>query len=180
MGGGDKSSGSSRPLTASERRSLFNTGSDLIQNNAGWLQGNDMQYQAPDAQRLEGGDYDRLEQNLYNAQASALDTQWDRRRDDINQDMADRGLYASGIGTQNENRVFADSFAPAYQQAAAGAAAQRYGMESQDNAMTNEMAMSNAQNEYASAWGPYEYLMGLYNGTGGTIQSQSSSGWKFL
>ena len=173
MGGGEKSKNESRPLNAGERKDLFNAGSNLIQQNAGWLQGPEMQYQAPTTQRLSGGDYDRLEQNLLGSQTAMLDSQWANRKADINQDMA-------GIGTQAENEVFADTFAPAYQQAAAGAAAQRYGMESQDNAMANQMSMANAQQDFSSQWAPYEYLMGLYNGTGGTISSQKSSGWSFL
>lgn len=179
MGGGESSKNTSRPLNAKERKDVFNTGTSLIKNNAGWLSGSEMQYQAPEMQRLSGGDYDALQQSLYGAQESALDTQWARRKEDITQDMADRGLYASGIGTQAENEVFADTFAPAYQQAAAGAAAQRYGMESQDNSMANQMAISNAGQDFASQWAPYEYLMGMYNQTGGTITNQKSSGWSF-
>lgn len=180
MGGSDSGSSESRPLNAKERTDLFNAGQNLIRDNSGWLQNSGLQYQAPETQRLSGGDYDALQQSLYDSQAGALDTQWARRKEDITQDMADRGLYASGIGTQAENEVFADTFAPAYQQAASNAASTRYGLESQDNTMANQMAVANAQQDFSSAWAPYEYLMGLYNGTGGTISSQKSSGWSFL
>jgi|LGOV01.1.fsa_nt_gb hypothetical protein len=180
MGGGSNSSkSSSRPLNARERKDIFNTGISSVQEATPWLQSQNLDYQAPEMQRLAGGDYDQLEQSLLGSQTSMLDSQWANRKDSINQDMADRGLYASGIGAQAENEIFASDFLPAYQQAAAGATAQRYGMESQDNAMANQMAMSNAGQDFASQWAPYEYLMGLYNNTGGTISSSKSGGWNF-
>lgn len=177
--GSSGSSSSSKPLTGPQRQAVFNSGISSVQSATPWLQAQNLSYQSPTAQTLTGGDYSALEQNLYNSQATALDSQWAKQKDAINQDMADRGLYTSGIGAQAENKIFSDSYLPAYQQAASNAASQRYALQAQENDSANNMALTNAAQNYASAWAPYEYLMGLYNQTGGTISKSNSSSMNF-
>ena len=74
-----------------------------------------------------------------------------------------------------------------YTAAGAEAAAQRYGMQSQEQQFLNQLTaqeaaretayrQAEAQQQFASQWAPLEYLMGLYNQTGGAISSGKSSG----
>lgn len=168
------SSSSSKPLTGPQRQAVFNSGISSVKSAMPWIQSQNLSYESPTAQTLTGGDYDALQNNLYNSQATALDSQWAKQKDSINQDMADRGLYTSGIGAQAENKIFSRDYLPAYQQAASNAASQRYALQAQENESANNMALTNAAQNYASSWAPYEYLMGLYNQTGGTISTSSS------
>lgn len=177
--GGSSSSSSSKPLTGPQRQAIFNSGISSVQSAIPWLESESLEYQAPAAKTLTGGDYDALQNSLYSSQATALDSQWAKQKDAINQDMADRGLYTSGIGAQAENKIFSDSYLPAYQQAAANASAQRYALQAQENESANNVALTNAAQNYVSSWAPYEYLMGLYNQTGGTISKSNSSSMNF-
>ncbi|MDD2898996.1 MAG: hypothetical protein PHI31_09815 [Desulfuromonadaceae bacterium] len=99
-----------------------------------------------EALRLAGGDYDRLEQNLITSRMSPLQQAIARQYEMTDQEMADRGIYASGIGAQSKNRTFARDYLPQINAATAEAIAQRYGLESGDNNATNGFNLSRASN----------------------------------
>jgi hypothetical protein len=134
-------------------------------------------YDAPEYQALEGGDYDALERNIITSRTAPLDEAWRKSRETINQDAADRGLWSSGVPIKNEQDFYAQNFIPAYQQAGADAAVQRYGMQQQDLQNRNSANMENAQREYEAPWRFLDYGQGLYNQTGGVLSSGGSSGW---
>lgn len=212
MGSNDTSS-KSRPLTAAERESAFNTGIYNLARLTGGetpdvmsrgeygrskgLKGKDLdtaygrytqgqyreaepqfaEYESPEARTLGGGDYDRLEQQILQSRTAPLDAAWSRRGKEIDQDMADRGLWSSGVGIQAKNDTFAQDFLPAYTQAGGEAATQRYGAQMQENQSQNAQDMENASRKFDSKWRPFDALMGLYNGTGGVVSSSQGGGW---
>lgn len=168
--GDNSSSQYSMPLTAKQMAARYQTALDNINPTY-------TSYNAPTYQGLSGGDYDALEQSLYGSQATALDKAWANRSEQMNQSMADRGLWASGQVDKALNDTYSDEFLPQYQQAAQSAAAQRYQLQASDLASQNAFNQANAQQEYESGWRPLDYKAGLWNNTGGVISSGSSSGW---
>lgn len=189
--GGSESKSTSKPLTGRERASIFNWGMNSVQSgqNSGVFQDTDYnapQYQQSNYQAMNDGDYDAYEQALYDSQVAGLDQYEQRSRENVDQDAANRGIWSSGVAMQNQNDL-TDAFADNYQSAGANAAAQRYQMQQQDlqnqnnynmnnAAMENQFNQNTAQQEYASQWAPLEYLMGMYNQTGGAVSSSKSSG----
>jgi hypothetical protein len=134
-------------------------------------------YTAPEYKALNNGDYNALEQNIIQSRTAPLDEAWRKSRETINQDAADRGLWSSGVPIKNEQDFYAQNFLPAYQQAGADAAVQRYTMQQQDLQNQNSANMENAQRQYESPWRFLDYGQGLYNQTGGVVSSGGSSGW---
>jgi hypothetical protein len=152
------------------------------------------EYQAPafasagTASRLSGGDYGRLENSIRESQWAPIEALKTQRFSDIDQEMADRGLYTSGVGADTKESIFARDFLPAYTQSANQAVATRYGLEQADNTaanafnlqnagMTNQFNLQDSAGRNAAQWAPLEYLLGLYNQTGGTNSRGSSSSW---
>lgn len=195
MGSSSRDSSSSRPLTGAERSDIFRYGMGDITRNATnpALQ---IDYNAPEFQAaspyqtLSGGDYDAFQKSIYDSSTAGLSQFEKEARMDADQAVADRGLWASGVALANQNDI-TDSLADTYAKAGADAAVTRYGMQAQDlaglnawnqqdAAMRNNMAMENANRQYASQWAPLDYLSGVWNGTGGVIQSGKSSGWGIL
>lgn len=191
MSGGSDSKSSSKPLTGAERADIFNWGMGSVEKGQNSNVFANTQYNAPNYnqasyQGLSGGDYDAFEQALYQSQISGLSDYETQARENADQDAANRGIWSSGLAMQNQNDI-TDKFADNYQSAGANAAAQRYMMQQQDlagqnqfnqnnAAMENTFNQGNAQQQYAAQWAPLEYLMGMYNQTGGAISSSKSSG----
>lgn len=183
--GGNSSKSESRPLTATERKQAYEAGissmsgslgSDYF-SDSGALNTSGLGYTKPDYEALGGGDYDAYENSIYNSAASKLDTAWGNRQEDVNQSMADRGLWASGVAEQVMQDDYNENWLPQYQQAANQAAQQRYTMQAADLANKNSFNQTNAEQDYNSRWRPLDYAQGLYNGTGGVISSSNSGGW---
>jgi hypothetical protein len=189
MGGNDSTS-SSRPLNAKERAAAYQAGIKNIGDSTGnsglFSLGNDgnytldtsgLAYNAPAYNQLDNGDYASLEKNIVASRTAPLDEAWRKAQETMNQDASDRGLWSSGMPIKNEQDYYAQNFLPAYQQAGADAAIQRYTMQQQDLQGQNAQNMANAQQNYESKYRPLDYLQGLYNGTGGVISSGGSTGW---
>jgi hypothetical protein len=212
MGGGAQSSkGKARPLNAKERSQIFDAAMYNVSRGVGaidptmsrdeWAKAGRpnpeyAQYESPDyvdpgeARTINGGDYDRLEQALYDKQATGLDNLWGRRRQEVDQSMADRGLWSSGMGEQTASKMFSEEFAPQYRMAQSDATAQRYGLQQNEQNALNQYALSSAQlanaaksdnalKEYESKWRPFDYAAQLWSGTSGQKSNQSSSGFNF-
>jgi hypothetical protein len=183
MGGNDSTS-NSRPLTADERAAAYNAGISSMGNtlgsgylNNGSLNTSGLTYQTPTYQSLGDGDYDAYQKSIYDSTANNLDTTWKNRSADINQSMADRGLWSSGVAEQVLNDDYNENWLPQYTQAANNAATTRYQLQAQDLANQNTFNTNQAEQEYNSKWRPLDYAQGLYNGTGGVISSSNSTGW---
>lgn len=168
--GDNTSSTTSMPLTSSQMAKRYQTALSNINPEY-------QQYEAPTYQGLSGGDYDALEQSLYNSQATALDKAWNTRSQDMTQSMADRGLWNSGQVDKALNQTYGEEFVPQYQQAASNAAAQRYQLQAGDLSNQNQFNLTNAQQNYEDDWRKLDYQAGLWNNTGGVISSGNSSGW---
>lgn len=112
-------------------------------NNAQYSGAGQYQQAAP-TQTLSGGDYDALESSILQSRLSPIQQQIAQRSKDINQSMADRGLYASGLPDQQMNKEMTSTFMPAINQAAAEASNQRYGLQSGENQMVNQANQMNA------------------------------------
>lgn len=168
--GGNDTTNTSMPLTSAQMAKRYQTA--LANINPTYAD-----YNAPTYQGLANGDYDALEQSLYNSQASALDKAWGTRSKDMTQSMADRGLWSSGQVDKALNQTYGEEFLPQYQQAANSAAAQRYQLQSGDLAAQNQFNLANAQQQYDADWRENDYKAGLWNNTGGVLSSGSSSGW---
>ena len=183
MGGNDSKS-SSRPLTAKERKEAYSAGIESMTGtlgsdyfNDGSMNTGSLGYNNPTYRALGGGDYDAYENAIYNSSANKLDTAWKNRSADINQGMADRGLWSSGVAEQVLSDEYRDNFLPQYTQAANNAATTRYTLQANDLQNQNTFNQSAAEQDYNSRWRPLDYAQGLYNGTGGVISSSNSSGW---
>lgn len=201
MGGGQsKSKSSSTVQNAEQRRNIFQGGVNDIGNALGQNTNNGAgQFALPDyqgatftgagpASRLGGGDYGRLENSIRESQWAPIDALKTQRFADIDQEMADRGLYTSGVGADTKESIFARDFLPAYQGAANQAVSTRYGLEQADNQaanafnlnsanMANQFNMQDAAGRNQAAWAPLEYLLGLYNQTGGSNSTSKGSSW---
>ena len=136
-------------------------------------------YDAPAARTLSNSDYDALEKSIVASRTAPLDTAWTRARTSLNQEASNRGVWDGGVPIQKMMDTYRTDFLPAYQQAGADAATQRYGLQSQENAQVNSQNMENANRLYAAKNRPADYLAGLWNGTSGALSSGSSGGWNF-
>lgn len=157
-----ESKGNSGPMKLSDQQKRYLGGLESINYSLGNDAGK--KWDAPELQTLGDGDYKALEESMLKSRTAPLDSAWTKRREEINQDVADRGLYASGIGPQEENRIFAKDFLPAYQQAGAEANAATTGMKREDLGM-----------KYDAAWDPYRSALQLFQGSGGQTSKQSSN-----
>lgn len=192
--GDNSTSSTSVPLTAEQRTALFTNARSLLGSSSagGVPEGNAYEsagyipYGEP--QSLSGQDYNALEDSIRQSKYAGIDRAWDRRKQDINQDAADRGIWSSGVPTQVMQNEFESSFAPQYASAASDAATQRYNLQSGEDQMLNNyrMQQGNAQNAYnqteaqrvyESKWRPADYWSGVYNGTGGAVSSSTGGGW---
>lgn len=204
MGGGASGSDSkSKPLTAAQRTELFKGGlaniasaSDaVVSNGKGGYTLNVPSYEAPnyvsagDAKTLTDGDYAALQDSLLKGTTAGLD--YAKAKDVTNSDAnaAKRGIWSSGLAMQAQNDIN-NAYSSAYEKAGADATSQRYSLQANElnnlnnynqtsAAAENANAMENANRAYNSAWQPANYLRDLYNQTGGTISSGSSSGFNF-
>ena len=101
-------------------------------------------YQGIDYQTLTGGDYNALQNALYQQGATAVDEQYKRGQADIANSMGGRGLYGSTMmGSQMQDLT--EQSANTKAQLAAQAAAKRYEMQMQEQALLNRMAQDSAQ-----------------------------------
>lgn len=187
-GGGQSSSNTSRPLNAQERNDIYQA---ALSQLGGKMP--DTGYAAPTyadpgtAQTMSGGDYAALEQNILASRMAPITAAMADERTRTDQSLSDRGLWASGIAEKAQQDV-TKNFLPSITQAGADAATQRFGMQASELAGLNQFALNKTQAQNAfdmenanrrdnSNWRPADYLAGLWNGTGGTIGSSSSSGW---
>lgn len=195
-GGKQKQKSTTRELTPEERTKYYDK---ALSNMWGTLSGNSFQmpeYEKPTYQNpgeytgLNSGDYEGLTKNLTDARLAAITSAWDRTKNDINQEMSDRGLYTSGIGAQKEIDLYRDNVQPAIMQAVAEgqqaglnlqqndlAARNAYNLQSAGQA--NTFNQNQAQTGLAAAWQPYQYLADLWNNTKGQYTKSSGSGWNF-
>lgn len=193
MGGGG-SKNESKPLSANQRANIYNKaleriGSTLSSDFSGYFSS----YQPPEyaspgeARTLSGGDYDALQQSIYDSATAGLSAFEERERERVNQDAADRGIWSSGLAMQAQDDV-TDTLAQYYKQAGADAATQRYQLQSQEleglnnynlqeSSQQNSFNQGNASSEYESQWRPLDYLAGIFAQGSGTISSGSSSQW---
>lgn len=208
------------------------------------------------AERMGGGDYNRLEQSILTSRLAPLESAYNTQASKLDSDLAKRGIYSSGAATQAQTDL-TSTFLPQITQAGADAAAQRYALQQADLQAANQYNLSragqlqsgataantynlsragqlsssaqaqnqydlsragqlssgiqadnayalnranqltsgsqanaaaanaynleNANRIYNSAWQPYNYGAGLWNGTSGAITNSSSGGgWSFM
>ena len=174
--GSNSSSSSSRPLTGPERASSFGWGLSSMFSKAednekanGW--GRYFQQVAPgyssaytrtmpDAERLRftdpgemslrsSVDYDRLEQSIIESRLAPLRQFEQRQREALDQSLADRGIYSSGLAVEAQNDLSRE-LAPTISQAANEAVTTRYGFEQGDNQSANQyqLGRSGMLNEF--------------------------------
>ena len=168
--GSSGSSNTSRPLTADERLDSYNAGMGAIKPEYAY-------YEKPTMQTLSDQDYNKLEQSIVDSRTAPLDRAWQLERDSINQEMADRGLWSSGVPAQAMQKRYEDAYIPQFKAAGAEAATQRYGMQANELAQINQANLDTASKEYESKFRPLDYQAGLWNNTSGVISSGSSGGW---
>lgn len=147
-------------------------------------------YQSPgEAKTLTGQDYDALQAALTSGYEAPLDYAKGQDVKSMNQDLANRGIWSSGLAEQATKDLDA-VYAPQYAQAGANATNARYGLQSSEDQMLNQYALQNAGQQntfnlanagqtYQSQWAPLNYLQGIWNGTGGAISNGGSGGWNF-
>lgn len=136
---------------------------------------------------MSGGDYDRLEDSIVSSRWAPLQRYEGLMRERTDEDLNRRGIWSSGIATQAQGDI-TEQFLPQYTAAGAEAATQRYGAQQQEQQFLNQLTaqeaaretayrQAEAQQQFASQWAPLEFLMGLYNQTGGAISSGKSKGF---
>lgn len=169
-------------------RETANASAKTVSDMLGSLKYTSPKYTAAEpAKTLTNGDYDRLETNIFQSRGAPLLRQFMVDSEALDADLNKRGIYSSGLAVRAQNDL-RERYLPQYRAAASEAAAQRYGMQSDEleqlNARAvaeanarNAFAMDNAGKEYDSQWRKPDYLAGLWNGTGGAISSGVSGGW---
>ncbi len=113
---------------------------------------------------------DALYASMLQSRMAPLVRQETLQRQNLNQDLANRGIWSSGIAGQLQNDL-SEKLAPSYLQAGGEAGTAAY-----------NAALQEKQAAYEGLWRPLEYLLGLYNQTGGVFSNASSSGpsgWQF-
>jgi hypothetical protein len=120
--------------------------------------------QASDFKTLANGDYTRLEQQIAASRMAPVNSAWDVRKGEINNEMAKRGIFNSGAGIQAQNKEWRTSVLPASVQAGSDAATQRYGQQATD-----------LNHQWAAQWRRPEFLAAMFNGTNAQV-SQSQGG----
>ena len=181
----------SKSLTGAERANIFNYGMSSVGsgqnsgifNNTGYTA---PEYQSSNYQQMAGGDYNAYRQALYDGSTAGLRQYEGDARAGIDQSLSDRGLWSSGIAQAAQNDL-TEGIADSYAQAGANSTAQALAMKQQDlqgmntfnqnaTAMENQFNQGNAQQEYAAKWAPLEYLLGMYNQTGGAVSTSKGGG----
>lgn len=182
--GDNSTTSSSRPLTAAERNETYWAAMQNMArtdprynngNNESWLF-EPLQYEGQTYQEMGNGDYDRLEQNMYNSATAGLGRQEQLWRDQTDQSLADRGIWSSGVAQRAQGDV-TERLAPQYAKAGADAALSRYQLQNANTQARNQFNQNEANQQWASRWRPLEYTSGLWNGTGGAISNSSGGGW---
>jgi hypothetical protein len=152
-----------------------------------------------DPQMLSDGDLSALQQQMTSGYTSGLDYAKGKDTENLNADLAKRGVWSSGIADKailnQVDAVYAPQYAKAGADATAAADTLQSGQLQQANTLSAQNAQSqnafNAQNagtqntfnlanasaQNSAQWAPLNYLQGIWNGTGGTMGSGSSSGW---
>lgn len=176
--GSNSTKSDSKPLTAEERTEAYNAGMSNINPQYA-------EYEAPDQQGYERltMDYDALQGDLTKGYTAGLDYAKNKDTEGVNNDLAKRGVWSSGLSQRALENVNA-TYAPQYARAGADATNARYGLQMQDLSMYNQgvanqnaTKMQVADKQYESKWRPADYAAGIWNGTGGVVSSSNSSGW---
>ncbi len=188
--GYNSSESNSRPLSATERDSIYQAALGNLSSNIPSTGYTAPSYASPGAAKtMSDGDYAALEQNILKSRMAPINSAMADERARSDQSLSDRGLWASGIAEKAQQDV-TKNFMPSITQAGADAATQRYGMQASELAGLNQFAQTSAQAQNAfdmenasrkdnSNWRPADYLAGLWNGTGGTVGSSGSEGFQF-
>jgi hypothetical protein len=102
---------------------------------------------------LMGGDYDKLQQAIYNPQAQAAQTGYNQATANLQNTMGGRGMYGSSVMQNQQTQGLDQTYQNALQNAAANAAQQRYGLQSQEGQFGYQAGMTReqAQNQFALA-----------------------------
>jgi hypothetical protein len=116
------------------------------------------------AKLLSAGDYEKLQNALYDKRALGLDRDLEEALKYNNEMLNNRGIWSSGIAQESDNNLNLD-FGIERDRALADAIAQRYAFEQADNSMANQIAMANAANatQAGIANAGYQTQAGLAN-----------------
>lgn len=169
---GGKNRTSSKALTGAERTDIFNSGQSAIQN--GMDSFNAPVYQQGTYKAMSDGDYNNLENSIYQSRTAGLDRAKSLDSQRIDSDLAKRGIWSSGLAqaAQGDNN---ERYATNYLQAGSDAATQRYQAQQADLAGANAFDAAERDKQYQSKWQPLNYLSNLWGGTSG--QNASGSGF---
>ena len=88
---------------------------------------------APEYKGLMGGDYNALQQALYDPAAQAAQTAYQQGSANLANTMGGRGLYGSSIMQTQANNGLEFAYQNQLRNAASNAAAQRYGMQQSED-----------------------------------------------
>jgi hypothetical protein len=176
--GDNSTSSTSTPLTGAQRQDIYNSamqnlGTDYgsakaygyqspqyrefnpdAQATTGTAADVNMQqaqmYDPGAAQTLTGGDYNRLEQQLAQSRLAGLGTQRQLDTEAMNQSLADRGIWSSGIAARAENDL-SGKYADIQDRALAEAANQRYALQAQELGNLNQYALGRSGQQIGQA-----------------------------
>lgn len=109
----------------------------------------------PGFERLAEGDYDALQQAIFEQQAGLLQPGFEDAQRRVYEDAARRGLPSSIISETQEG--LGRDLALGLQQAAAGAVGQRYGLQSDELARLNALR----QQQFSTRLGAFQNLAGM-------------------
>jgi len=175
--GSNKTQSNSAPVSPEERQRTYQA---AMSNLYGWLPRDDAgfvsEYQPYTAERVSGGDYNKLQGDLLSGYTAAIDRAKSQDSERLDSDLAKRGIWSSGLAVRAQNDLD-ERYIPQYASAGANATQARYGLQTQE--LTNVNALNSAEKDraYQSQWRPADYLAGIWNGTGGVISSSNGGGW---
>lgn len=170
-GGKQKSSSSTTQLTPQEQEAYYKQG---LQNFGSAIPQD--AYVAPEQQTLTGGDYTKLQDDMFKGYTAGLDYSKGRDLENFNNSAGAKGIWSSGLALKGEQDI-TEGYNPAY--AAAGGQATQAALGAKQNELSqgNQMAMTNAALLDASKWKKADFLSNLWQAGKGSNSKSSGSGW---
>ena len=170
-GGKSKSSSSTTMLTPQEQESYYNR---ALQNFGGEIP-QDV-YAAPEQQTLTGGDYTKLQDDMFKGYTAGLDYSKGKDLETFNNSAGAKGIWSSGLALKGEQDIN-EGYNPAY--AAAGGQATQAALGAKQNELSegNQMALTNAALLDASNWKKADFLSNLWTAGKGSNSQSSGSSW---
>ena len=170
-GGKQKSSSSTTMLSPEEQESYYNR----ALRNVGSAIPQDV-YAAPEQQTLTGGDYTKLQGDMFKGYTAGLDRSKAQDLESFNNSAGAKGIWSSGLALKGEQDI-TEGYNPAY--AAAGGQATQAALGAKQNELSqgNQMALTNAALLDSSKWKKADFLSNLWTAGKGSNSQSSGSSW---